>query len=364
MGLINWKSKPEDLIKTVEEEFERARHWLKKSTSSKAVREQISRLAYNASITGEVQRLPNVVEYTSKAGNRWLCLITVDKDYNIFEGLMMYGLTESYMWSITLPSHNGGWIVGKGKTEAVVFTPHFFQRLYERVGIENDDRIMALRNFAMVARTMVVRFSEGKSRDEVLGKITGCICYGHRKGNVVYFNTVIPDNQLSLANIIRTKGFRAMSKNYKSLWPIVNDAFEQDYPVRWLMSKVKKFDIDSKSGKLLALIVGFELISMRLLLEYSHKVHYNADFDSNAFSNVLSDMVQDFYDNDTEPSYANVQHWLIEMLRANCSEINSTAMAEALAEIRRIGGEGKLDFDKFHVGNSPLSNSLRKRRFI
>ena len=100
MGLINWKSKPEDLIKTVEEEFERARHWLKKSTSSKAVREQISRLAYNASITGEVQRLPNVVEYTSKAGNRWLCLITVDKDYNIFEGLMMYGLTESYMWSI------------------------------------------------------------------------------------------------------------------------------------------------------------------------------------------------------------------------------------------------------------------------
>lgn len=368
MGLINWNSDPKKIAETVAEEVPYALRWLTKKTSNRECRQQLMRLAEMAITTGEAQCLPTVVEYTSKSGNKWLTVVAVDKSGYMLDCLMMYGLTERYMWAATLMNSTYDAVAIGGANEVALFTPHFFQRLYERVGIKQDDRLVALRNFLMLVRMMPVRVEDSRrirGGKDVFGRLKGCVCYGHMKGKVLYFNTVLPERHMSIGNMIRTKGFREMSDSeYTTVTELISDAFNQENPVKWVRSRCKMFSLGKRMDSLLTCLVGLRLVFSRMIGEYRCRVSVLQPYDREAGENLLNEMIDEFYNKSLIATYENIQPWLSLMVKATHKEVNPMALASAICEVAGLCGEGVVDYDKFYYKQNNMLDRLSRGRIL
>ena len=368
MGLINWNSDPKKIAETVAEEVPYALRWLTKKTSNRECRQQLMRLAEMAITTGEAQCLPTVVEYTSNAGNKWLMLSAIDNRGFLIDCLMMYGLTVRYMWSAMMMNCSADSLSACDGTEVALFTPHFFQRLYERVGIEQENRKIALRNFLMIARAMPVRVENSKrirGGKDVFGRLKGCVCYGHVKDKVFYFNTVLPEKHMSIGNIIRTRGFREMSDSeYTTVTELVSDAFNQENPVKWVRSRCKEFSLGKRMDSLLTCLVGLRLVFSRMIGEYRCRVSVFEAYDCEAGENLLNEMIDEFYNKSLIATYENIQPWLSLMVKATHKEVNPMALASAICEVAGLCGEGVVDYDKFYYKQNKMLDRLSRRRIL
>lgn len=368
MGQINWNSEPKKIVEAVVEEIPHAVRWLLKKTGNSQTRQQLVRLADIAITTGEAQCLPSVIEYTSKSGNKWLMAVIVDKSGDLLECLMMYGLTEKYMWSATLINRMAGIAGTLDDAEVALFTPHFFQRLYERVGIEQEDRKLALRNFLALVRMMPVRVEDSRRKrggKDVLGRLKGCVCYGHKEGRVLYFNTVLPETHMSLGNIIRTKGFREMSDSeYTTITEMISDAYNQERPVQWARKLCKEYSLGKRVRELLTYSIGIRLVCMRVIGEYRTRVSFLDPYDREQGDELLYNMIDEFFDKSIVATFDTLQSWLIAMLRATHKEVNPAALSSALGAVKALCGEGKVDWDKFHYGKNKMLDEMTKVRLL
>ena len=357
MGLINWKSPHEELVKTVEEELPKALRWLKKKTSDVKTRKLLTDLYLKAERCGGQYCIPTPIEYTSNVGNQWLMIKAADREGGISEGALIYGLTGKYMWAVTPLCENGEWLANS-EYRAVVFTPHFFQRFYERLDIQQDNRIIALRNFLTVIRRMPMRMEHKKDGGyRVLLRLIGCVCYGHTEGRAVYVNTILPETHLYEEKLIRTRGFRRMSDSDTNTYEdFIERAFYQDRPVSWFKEKAKEFGIEKKGVRLFSLSLGLKLMLTRVIHEYRKRLYFMDDCDSKAAIGLLDGMLEDFQDNRKPRTFENLSPWMAKLIAVSHKEIISSVLAETLEEMKKIGGDGLVDFDNYHY----MADRLRK----
>ena len=356
MGLINWKSPHEELVKTVEEELPKAVRWLRKKTSDRKTERLLSDLAFKAKTSGKDLCLPHPVEYASGAGNRWVMTQVATHEGRICDGLAMYGLTGKYMWAVTPLCIGNEWF-GNPEHSVMVFSPHFFQRFYERLNIQQEDRVMALRNFILVTQQLPLRMVERKGGGyKVLARLKGCVCYGHTVGRVVYVNTILPESHLCDAKIQSTRGFRKMSDStMHSIDDIMEKSFYQERPMQWFRKCAKSFGFGKDSARRIAFIIGIRLMSSRLINEYRKRVFFLPEYNIMATSGTLKGCYDDFAENRKPLTFENLRPWMVQIIKASHQEVNPVALSEALEEMKKIGGDEKVDLDNFHF----MANSLR-----
>lgn len=368
MGLINWNSDPKKIAETVAEEVPYALRWLTKKTSNRECRQQLMRLREMAITTGEAQCLPTVVEYTSNAGNKWLMVLAIDNRGFLIDCLMMYGLTERYMWSAMMMNCSADSFSASDGTEVALFTPHFFQRLYERVGIEQENRQIALRNFLMIARVMPVRVENSKrirGGKDVFGRLKGCVCYGHVKDKVFYFNTVLPETHMSIGNIIRTRGFRKMSDSeYTTITEFMADAYNQVKPVAWVRRRCKEYMFDKEATEIMTYSIGVRLACLRMLGEYRMRLGFSDSYELRDCNDVMADMIHEFCQNSIVPTYETLYPWLIRLVRAAHKDFNGAALWKSLNVMKELCGEGTVDWDNFHMLSNDQLDKIRRGLLI
>ena len=59
-------------------------------------------------------------------------------------------------------------------------------------------------------------------------------------------------------------------------------------------------------------------------------------------------------------TYDNIYPWVVSIMRATTKDINPLLLAETMKELKEIGGEGNVDFDKFHYLSKILRDEMRK----
>lgn len=359
MSLINWTSSSEEIMKVLREETPKALRWLHKKTNDVKTKNEMKTLAWQAELQGKEKSLPHPIEYRSKDGNQWLLTESVAPDGRIYDGMMIYGLTEKYMWTI-LPMICGMEWLGNSDYNGIVYTPHFFQRLYERVNIEQEDRIMALRNFLQLVRVMPLRVLDYGKRKKVLGRLKGCVFYGEVRGEVVVMKTVVTENILTEKNLAVTKGFRKMSDSGFNNWnDLMQRSFYEEKPVRWIKKQAKKYDLGKTMGEMAGFEIGVRLMAIRVLREYSKRIGYREDYVPNAAIVLYKDMVTDLWKKREAITFETLEPRMKDVLRKSYDDLNPLVLADTLKEMRKLCGDGKVDFDKFHFLASYLNEEFK-----
>ena len=360
MVLINWKTPHKELVKTVGEELPKALRWLSKKTSDLKTHKQLAELALQANTSGKEVCLPTPIEYTSSNGNHWLLLKTVDWDKRLYDAAVVYGLTGKYMWAVAPMCFEGIWM-SDADHKLMVYTPHFFQRFYERLNIEQKDRKLALRNFIMISRKMPVRLlSENIHNSKVLARLKGCVCYGHTQGEAIYINTVLPETHLCENKVNSTRGFRTMSdSSVNTYYGIISRALLEERPVSWVKKTVKSFALSKESIRMITTELGLRLMFTRAMFEYRRRAGEMIDYDLGKVKDLVEDALADLCG--SKPlTYDNIYPWVVSIMRATTKDINPLLLAETMKELKEIGGEGNVDFDKFHYLGKILRDEMRK----
>lgn len=187
---MNTMSPSVQIMAEVEHDVPRVHYWAEKERNKRANCKVIMS-AFEEAIGGgrSVERNINTYEYYSKNGNKWII-------FDSFLGgtlsyvLFAYRTTAAWMECI-LP------VVVNDTCIVFLFTPHFFQRLYERDGI--DCRNMdTLGDFIRYSNAM---YSDGWLDGELVFRVRskGVILAKPRKDNenIVEMRTYISDATLS-----------------------------------------------------------------------------------------------------------------------------------------------------------------------
>ena len=74
-----------------------------------------------------------------------------------------------------------------------------------------------------------------------------------------------------------------------------------------------------------------------------------------ATSGTLKGCYDDFVVKHKPFTVENLRPWMVQIIKSSHQEVNPVALSEALEEMKRIGGDEKVDLDNFHF----MANSLR-----
>lgn len=211
--MINLTTPSEELWNTLSNEHQKAKYWLIKQFGGEkryeAMRDDLlRRCAY-----GQHSLTSDVVYYTSREGNRWICFEKVTYYPESFGANSMPNCFCYYETASSLGLFIPGFDADSNMNSVLIFTPHFFQRYAERMGINGDKKEILLQ-FACSTCSMTI--SPMDSDDSGLEKIAVRIasdCTGHgirRSGdkNVFEVRTILTDAQLSKAQTARTENVR------------------------------------------------------------------------------------------------------------------------------------------------------------
>lgn len=350
---------------TFEEEFPRAAAWLNKSYRRvtewrKPVLDAQDRMSkgYDMPIT-----LKKTVEYVSAAGNRWLGMVTVipAKYHERFGGdivhsLVMYGMTVRYMWFILRMddvSHID-YSIDKSKSRVFVFTPHFFQRLYERLQLNQHDRIALLRN--LMELIIVTPIQErvkglGKGKQQIYGKIPGCILFGsldkHRVGR---FFTVLPEkalfnDQLHKTRIIRNAPKMSVSDYYRQNTPNILScenpmAYLRNDPVFCAFDRAERLVLRHYFGCMMMCINATSLLD---------RTHFRAQKSDEEIHQVLQDYTLAISLKHRSLRFHDFIPLIREALIWYYSDITEGDILWVVSELsKKASPDGKVNYDNFN----------------
>ena len=209
-------STPSDqLMKELADEHEKAKYWLKKHYGGEqgyeAMRDQLLAKCQRS----REPQTSDVVEYNSKNGNRWLCY-----EHAIYYPESLNSNTMPYAFCYYETAGSVGVFSPcfsadereRKPISCIIFTPHFFQRFAERLGIEMGGTSMARKFVECVPYMNLSQYEpdeDGTVRIDV--RLPGSLGRGIRRAgreNVFEVRTFLADKQLSKAQLRHTSAIR------------------------------------------------------------------------------------------------------------------------------------------------------------
>ena len=187
--MITLQSTPKQIRQELDEDEKKALYWfIKQKHGEKCYNnwriEQCKRL-YNQPEKKELFSEP--VEYNSKNGNRWLVYEHTSRDgegglFTFTYSVCYFETYESVGAYVRMDAESGE--DGKMIPGCIFYTPHFFQRFAERIGIEYRSRKMMLRFLQLAHHHLVM--DKKKKRDgfkdiEIVMRYPASYAFGTRR---------------------------------------------------------------------------------------------------------------------------------------------------------------------------------------
>ena len=216
--MINLNTPSDVLWATLSKEYEKAKYWMIKQYGGEkryeAMRDDLLRRCAFSQCT--INSKP--VYYTSQEGNRWICFenATYYPDSyasNAMPSCFCYYETASSIGLFMVGFSNS--CSNEGMNCVLIFTPHFFQRYAERMGV-SDNKDELLMKFTSSTRSFTVSpmDKDENGHERIAVRITtDCTGYGIRRSgneNVFEVRTILTDAQLSKAQSARTERVRSL----------------------------------------------------------------------------------------------------------------------------------------------------------
>ena len=165
--MLTFNSTLGEIRRVFMEEEPKAIYWLKKRyQGEKGFERECQRLAnvcyhkYKNGISGDLTR------YNAKGGNEWLTWIKVQRNSR-GEALAMplavvYFETAEFMGVIS-NTHSTDGRTGETRRGYTIYTPHFFQRVHQRLGVDMSNRREVARNFIDIMGMSPTRYADDDS---------------------------------------------------------------------------------------------------------------------------------------------------------------------------------------------------------
>lgn len=202
--MVNLSTPSDQLLKELCYDYEKALYWLKKHFGGeKGYEDMRDRLLDKCQATHEPQT-SEVVEYTSQNGNHWLCFEHAryypdSHDSFCMPHAICYYETAASIGIFCLGHSSDP--MKKKPSSCIIFTPHFFTRMAERLGIEPNGKEMVRRFLEYVPQMNIQQYEPNeKGEVHVDVRLPGSVGRGIRKKgdeNVFEIRTFLTDKQLS-----------------------------------------------------------------------------------------------------------------------------------------------------------------------
>lgn len=211
--MINLNTPSGELWNTLSEEHEKAKYWMIKQFGGEKRYEAMRDKLLSRCVYKQCSLASDVVYYTSRSGNRWICFENVTFYPDTLASNSMPTCFCFYETASSLGIFMPGFDAQSEMNCVLIITPHFFQRYAERMGIEGDKMQLLLK---FVTSSCSYTISPLDTDDNGLEKIvvrTSNDWTGHgirRSGdkNVYEVRTILTDAQLSKAQTAQTERVR------------------------------------------------------------------------------------------------------------------------------------------------------------
>ncbi len=202
--MINLKTNSKELWRVLPEEHDKALYWLKKHFGGE---DRYEMMRDDLLIRCRQARWPiasEVVDYTSKEGNRWVCFEQATY-YPERHGshCMPYAFCY-YETAVSLGVFSLGYHSENGRDEVgsiFIYTPHFFQRYCERMRVKGSPKgiLMSFMKMSPLITTALLPKDED-GLQKVIVRFPGCVGHGIARRDherVFEVRTLLTDGQLS-----------------------------------------------------------------------------------------------------------------------------------------------------------------------
>lgn len=220
--MINLSTPSEELWRVLVDEHEKAIYWMKKKFGGEQRYEMMRDDLLRRCAASGKPLASEVIEYTSKEGNRWVCFEQATY-YPESNGANCMPLAFCYYeTAASLGLFSIGYMRQYGQDvpdSILIYTPHFFQRYAERMGIKGTPRELLMQFISMTPSFTLTPMPDGENEQKkLLQRMPGCICHAVRREegqNVFEVRTVLTDEQLSYKQSNETKDARAIGDKIK-----------------------------------------------------------------------------------------------------------------------------------------------------
>lgn len=204
--MLTQNSSPEQVKLELNADEKRACYWfIKQHGGEKGYNRFRTRFAMRLISSGKNEMVSDAVEYTSPHGNKWLTYEHAVKGGYIDAFTHMYCVCyfETASSYGAFVRTNGEHTVAGYSDGCILFTPHFFSRFAERMGIEKKSRAMLLRFLQLQHHPIFLRkpARDGFTDEEVVIRYPGSYAFGSRRTvngyEFITIRTFIPATQLS-----------------------------------------------------------------------------------------------------------------------------------------------------------------------
>lgn len=210
--MLTVTSPPDEIVKTINDEYKRATYWLIKNMGGeKKYKQKRGELLFKCRQTRETQSTP-AIDWISQAGNRWM---TFECATWYKEAQESFTVPVAFCYYETLGSV-GAFLPMRRQfsDESIVihFTNHFFLRFCQRLGIEMRSRWM-VRRFLEIIPGIALQFYDERTSagyQKVDARFPGSIGRGivRQDGKLVELRTYLTDVQLNYKQKRETKKLR------------------------------------------------------------------------------------------------------------------------------------------------------------
>lgn len=183
--MLSHYMKPEDIRREFWPDLQRATYWWQKQSGGERGRaRQVAKVIYGLYCGANVKRTDMGHYDSPKTGNQWMMwdMARMGSDGvepNTFRAC--YYMTERYM-GVMVPTSVTFDEDEKDMLGITIYTPHVFQRLHERLGVDMTDRLTVIRNFCENAVDSLIdkRPPRGDERhDQIVCRLPGSWLRGH-----------------------------------------------------------------------------------------------------------------------------------------------------------------------------------------
>ena len=349
---------------TFREEFPKAKRWSDKLFDNRReYREKQAALIEKANLNNRIYLYPDAPTYTSPAGNQWMInrLYLPNMKYygstiEYIKLFMMYGFTEQYFWVVTCFFEGDN-----NEFRICLFTPHFVQRFYQRVGLDTSvNRLKVLRNLQQSFYSFEMQITDkkdGKRGYISYGRLPGCVCYGYcDKNKALVYTTIIPDNQMSIYKKYLTRDFRGTADFVGSpqFIQILNESFWHERPCKWFKEKALAGGMSRKTVKNQVHFIGRNIMMHRIKIEYAKVANvWETVEDKEAFDEMCRDFRKSFIDTPLQHHFEEYIPWLRKVVYALFENVDEGKLNQAINVMKEICGDHYVSYDMYHVPSMP-----------
>lgn len=201
--MITSLSTNEEIMEAMKSEKTKVVYWLRKRyPDNRETFRLCERMKSDHRRTGQTQ-CSEPIEYTAPSENRWLAFLKTTNTgghYDVNTVAFIYRETVASVEAIVPMGEDAGrWF--NGVDRVMVYTPHFFQRMAERIGISQVDRATVMRLLSAIEDVVLNPKGDSKKRhDEVEVSVMGTVWRGiFRNGDkrIVEMKTILPKTSLT-----------------------------------------------------------------------------------------------------------------------------------------------------------------------